>query len=519
MTRHNLTWMLFATVFGFATSTNSATRNLDDFIDIRSIQNSIQHHHLNWRVKNSWVTRLPKSQLRRMLGLSKAPVGSLDFESTGRKKNDLPAQVDWRNHNEESWLGPVMNQGNCGACVAFALAATLEAQYSIQTGLSWLRPTLSPQSLFACGDGRCDFGWTIEGASEHVQQFGIPDEACMPYTSGSTGNDAECSSQCKDAEKRSLRIASYDSPSAGGGSMEAVKRALTKGPLVTSLNVSEDFVTYGGGVYKHSWGESLGGHAVSIVGYDDDKKAWLIRNSWGPEWGEGGYGWISYYDDSGVGSDTWSYEIQTAAKYISVTSPKEKEYISDVFEFSMNSHGISSRDAAKMHFHIRDGKKHEVAVLDCPQTKNGTCTVSFDTRSLKEGRYEVYAQSGTRLRSKITSQVRAFVIINSPPVMSLSFEAAKGTNLAKPLRDRPEFFVHAKSTPVPMQHVEFRALDEDGNIAAIKTNDDVLEEMKMGWRTITVPDGKYKILFHGETTYNGQVYSIDTEPMAVTVRN
>ena len=52
-----------------------------------------------------------------------------------------------------------------------------------------------------------------------------------------------------------------------------------------------------------------GGHAVSIVGYDDSKNAWLIRNSWNTAWGEAGFGWVDYDDVSGVGGETWHLNI------------------------------------------------------------------------------------------------------------------------------------------------------------------------------------------------------------------
>jgi C1A family cysteine protease len=61
-------------------------------------------------------------------------------------------------------------------------------------------------------------------------------------------------------------------------------------------------------------GDSLmGGHAVLAVGYDDDKKvgnetgALLIRNSWGPDWGRSGYGWLPYaYVEAGLADDFWT---------------------------------------------------------------------------------------------------------------------------------------------------------------------------------------------------------------------
>jgi hypothetical protein len=70
--------------------------------------------------------------------------------------------------------------------------------------------------------------------------------------------------------------------SSGGSTIEDVKAALQKGPLITTLAVYADFESYSSGVYKHvdDGNAPEGGHAVSIIGYDDSKNAWLIRNSW-----------------------------------------------------------------------------------------------------------------------------------------------------------------------------------------------------------------------------------------------
>ena len=78
-----------------------------------------------------------------------------------------------------------------------------------------------------------------------------------------------------------MKIVNYSHPSSGFfANRNKVKQALLQGPLVTTLTVYSDFLSYGSGVYKHEAGEAEGGHAVSIVGYDDEKGAWLIRNSW-----------------------------------------------------------------------------------------------------------------------------------------------------------------------------------------------------------------------------------------------
>ena len=127
-------------------------------------------------------------EIKRLLGSLDRPAGNALFED----RNMVNDSIDWRNVNGVNWLGPVMNQGNCGSCVAFASVATLEATYRINSGLPWLSPTFSPQQLFNCGGGACSFGWRPANAASFLEKRGIVDAACAPYESGSTGEDVMC---------------------------------------------------------------------------------------------------------------------------------------------------------------------------------------------------------------------------------------------------------------------------------------------------------------------------------------
>ena len=64
-----------------------------------------------------------------------------------------------------------------------------------------------------------------------------------------------------------------------------------EGPLAVAFTVYSDFENYASGVYKHTTGKSLGGHAVKMLGWGTDAGTdyWLIANSWNPYWGEEGY--------------------------------------------------------------------------------------------------------------------------------------------------------------------------------------------------------------------------------------
>lgn len=67
--------------------------------------------------------------------------------------------------------------------------------------------------------------------------------------------------------------------------------ALVAGPVTTGFTVYYDFEVYQSGIYKHTWGPNMGGHAVEFVGYGTENgvKYWKVKNSWGATWGEKGY--------------------------------------------------------------------------------------------------------------------------------------------------------------------------------------------------------------------------------------
>jgi hypothetical protein len=480
--------------------------------EIKAIQAEIIRHGASWKTKDSWVLHLKDSEIGNLFGLQKPPQGELNYESIRSLQSSEGTTLDWRNQEGVNWLGPVMNQGNCGSCVAFSTIATLEAQSSITAGIPGLRPTYSPQYLFSCGGARCEYGWTPDGAADFLQSKGVTDEACMPYTSGSTGVDALCTDQCRDADSRLIRILKFSTPTSYGGSIDAVKDALKRGPLMTTLMVYADFLVYGEGVYRHVYGRALGGHAVSIVGYSDKQRAWLIRNSWGTEWGDQGFAWVSWDDRSGVGANTWALEVSVPGS-VSVSSPADREYISGLYDLT-GQHQLG-KGVQSLQFRVTDTKGTDVARFPCDSSIEGRCNTSLDTTTLKEGRYQIRLENSSN--SSERSQVREFYVINSEPKMKLSFRAAPGTNLNNPIQGRPEFLVDASFSPIPIQRIQFRAVDQSGKIVSVKENPFVLEKMKMGWRTDGVPPGRYKILFHGETWYRGKLYQADSNSQYVTV--
>jgi len=187
-----------------------------------------------------------------------------------------PPRVDWR-VDGGGLLGPVRDQGlDCGACVAFATIATVEARHLAATGV---RVDLSEAELFHCNGGSCDTGWGLASGLD-AAHGGVARLEDAPWR-----DDPKCMGAA-----RVVCVASF----AELTGFDARRRAVAKGPVVGGMQVFEDLSGYVDGIYKHVVGGFRGNHAVCVVGYDDTEGCWIARNSWGPGWGAEGYFRIAY---------------------------------------------------------------------------------------------------------------------------------------------------------------------------------------------------------------------------------
>ncbi len=82
----------------------------------------------------------------------------------------------------------------------------------------------------------------------------------------------------------------------------------TKGPLATAFVVYDDFLGYKSGVYKWNGtsprSDKYKGHGICVIGYNENLQAWLCKNSWGSNWGDGGYCYIGY-GECGIDAEMW----------------------------------------------------------------------------------------------------------------------------------------------------------------------------------------------------------------------
>jgi len=469
-------------------------------LSVGAVRAAITATHAGWVAGETSVSELGEAARMRRLGVpldSLAPnlldlhVSPADAELAAT----LPATLDWRNKDGKNYVSPILDQGDCGSCVAFAVTATFESQLNIAADDPSSPFELSPQYLFACGGGACGYGWTPASAARFLKSNGMPDNACMPYTSGAAGEDAKCKSACSDLRARVMKPTDYTSPSS---SITAVKTALLKGPLVTTMTVYDDFMFYVSGVYKHVTGPALGGHAVSIVGWNDEHQAWIVRNSWGAGWGMQGFFEVAYSDSSGVGSQTWSFSVTAPTSYVSMVDVRDNDVLAGpALPMSFSTKGMTDASVA-----------WTLAPKANPQGSNtpsngsagtapaGTTPLEavLDTTTLQDGVYMMQAE-GKSASQSVKSQPRQIYVLNGTETGSIRFTSLTAGQTVKGVQDI-DFTVSA--APIPLSGVRFMITDASGTVVTDRTligNTGAV--MKLGWNTARRKNGQHTISLTG----------------------
>ena len=195
---------------------------------------------------------------------------------------DIPDKIDWRDHNA---VTPVKNQGNCGSCWSFSTIGAMEGAYYLKYKDLI---NFSEQQLVDCNiqnDG-CE-GGNVDLAFDYFENHYVCELKDYEYFA----IDEQCRNKigCNDDVKSSL-IKSYCQVSMNDEN--ELKKAVSLQPVSVAIEAdSTHFRQYHSGIFDYNGCGTDLDHAVLVIGYGTENGIdyWIVKNSWGTNWGEDGY--------------------------------------------------------------------------------------------------------------------------------------------------------------------------------------------------------------------------------------
>jgi C1A family cysteine protease len=236
---------------------------------------------------------LTKEEFRKFHLGYKAPTQKSNRNVVRLPTDNLPKSVNW---TLAGAVTPIKNQKDCGSCWSFSTTGSLE-------GLNFLTNkkllSFSEQQLVDCSDSYgnegCD-GGLMDDAFQYVMANGIETEDAYPYTA----EDGTCvydKSKVVFTNKNYTDVAEND--------LDALAAAVAQQPVSVAVEADQDcFQYYSGGVMNNAedCGTSLD-HGVLAVGYGttQGQDYWIVKNSWGADWGMAGYILLGKSSGKGTG--------------------------------------------------------------------------------------------------------------------------------------------------------------------------------------------------------------------------
>eukprot|EP00698_Gefionella_okellyi_P005029 TRINITY_DN14624_c0_g1_i1.p1 TRINITY_DN14624_c0_g1~~TRINITY_DN14624_c0_g1_i1.p1 ORF type:complete len:368 (-),score=55.94 TRINITY_DN14624_c0_g1_i1:78-1103(-) len=294
---------------------------------IRESHQALSDDMVNYvnRVQNTWVAGHNDHFKNKDMTYVKALLGALptppEKKLPIRKLAEVEAIPDTFDARTQwahcSSIGVIRDQAACGSCWAFGAVEAMSDRVCIASNGAQ-QPLISAEDLLTCCGGSCGNG--CEGgypssAWEFWERDGLvtgglfnTTATCQPYSipgcdhhvvgklqpCGDIVSTPSCVKSCIHQYNSTYKQDKHFGKSSYGVSSSVSQiqtEIMTNGPVEGAFSVYADFPTYKSGVYKHTSGGMLGGHAIKILGWGTENNTpyWLVANSWNTDWGMQGY--------------------------------------------------------------------------------------------------------------------------------------------------------------------------------------------------------------------------------------
>ncbi|GJP49116.1 hypothetical protein CLOM_g8373 [Closterium sp. NIES-68] len=259
---------------GWRTMTGEMSRKLLDF-----------GREMRSRPRRVTLDGLPNNAAPQALqapGLNSAPSAG-DINMTWYRWQSVahPDEVDWR---QTIVMTPVLNQMLCESCWALASTDIVSVVWALVNNQT--AQPLSPQHVCDCAAGQCcQGGWPEWGFQFILANGGLATNADYPYL-------ARDNSTCRNIAQATLKAKMTGWEKVPVRSNKALMKAVAQQPVLVYLaSGTNDFISYSGGIFNSNCSGDID-HAMLLAGYnvtDPDNSYWILKNTWGTNWGEHGY--------------------------------------------------------------------------------------------------------------------------------------------------------------------------------------------------------------------------------------
>ena len=277
---------------------------------IEKLNENLEKRNIPWRAGETSVSRKTYEEKKAMFGGKVPNLGGLEYykggifimpdyeptdsnegvatlSTTEEEEDPYVKEWDWRNRHGKNWMTPAKDQDSCGSCWAFAAMGAVEAYCNLYYNRQ-LNLDLSEQELVSCtykSRKGCNGGHP-SNALNYIKKNGVMNENSFPYIIV----DNNCDDK-PDISTERIKIGNYIYR------LGDRRKYLFNSPLAVSLYKNQHDVVLAGYKTVQAGEEYISENLISKITIEEGNsligtKAWLLKNSWGEDWGDNGFAYV-----------------------------------------------------------------------------------------------------------------------------------------------------------------------------------------------------------------------------------